>query len=148
MVLVGSAFTVAMIASVVAVPVADVVVAELQAPDAIALVVSADVPLATVCVIVAAAPGNVMVNPPLWKVPVTFMVPLKVCVAEKVWLRLVSAMVPVLAGRLAVTVPRAPVTVWSVTLPDVALLNANVPTELPAVPSVPPRAFQLPTTDP
>src|SRR5208283_3010302 len=41
----------------------------------------------------------------------------------------------VLAGRLAVTAPRAPATVPSVTVPDVALPKAKVPT-VPEAPSV------------
>src|SRR5579885_3129036 len=57
----------------------------------------------------------------------------KVCASVQVCARFVSAMVPVLAGRLAVTVPSAPVTGCSVTVPDVAL---PIVTE-PGVPDAP-----------
>jgi hypothetical protein len=58
---------------------------------------------------------------------------LNVCAADQVWIRFNSAMVPVLAGRLAVTVPRAPVTGCKVSTPDVALPIATEP----AVPETP-----------
>lgn len=62
-------------------------------------------------------------------------------VEEKVWTavhdcaRFNSAMVPVLAGKLAVTAPRAPVTGDSVTVPEVALPIVSVPS-VPLAPKV------------
>src|SRR5690242_7757357 len=46
----------------------------------------------------------------------------------KLLLTLFSAIVPVFAGRLAVTDPKAPVTVLIVTVPEVALPRAMLPT--------------------
>lgn len=59
-----------------------------------------------------------------------------VCVAENVCARLVSAIVPVFAGSVAVTVPSAPVVGCKVIVPDVAFLNATEPTVVPATPTV------------
>lgn len=66
--------------------------------------------------------------------PIEILVP-KVCKAEKVCARLVSAIVPVLAGRLAVTVPKAPGTGCKVSTPEVAFPMATLPA-VPLTPSV------------
>ena len=79
--------------------------------DAAALAVSAVDPPSAMLVAVAAPRTGVV----------------KVWMAVQVCTKLSSAMVPVLAGRLAVTDPRAPATVPSVTVPLVALPNAMVP---------------------
>ena len=57
----------------------------------------------------------------------------KVWAAVHVSAKFNSDTVPVLAGREAVTVPRAPVTVWRVTRPEVAFPKAT----LPGVPEAP-----------
>ena len=58
-----------------------------------------------------------------------------VCAAVHVCAKLVSAMTPVLAGRVAVTEPSAPVVGDSVTVPEVAFPKAMVPS-VPLAPRV------------
>lgn len=48
----------------------------------------------------------------------------------------VSTNVPVVSGRVRVTVPRAPVGGLTVMVPDVTLLNATPPTDVPPTPNV------------
>jgi hypothetical protein len=58
-----------------------------------------------------------------------------VCTALNVCARFSSAIVPVFAGIVAVTVPNAPVAGDRVIVPEVALWNPRVPTVVPASPS-------------
>lgn len=53
-----------------------------------------------------------------------------------------TATVPAAAGRLTVTVPKAPVTGARVIVPDVAFLKSTEPTEVPATPRV---NFEVPS---
>src|SRR6185437_10362474 len=66
--------------------------------------------------------------------PIEILVP-KVCSPLQACAMLVSAICPVLAGRVAVTVPSAPATGSSVTRPEVALPMVSEPS-VPEAPSV------------